>query len=151
MKASVPIMALAVAGFLAQPLSAQDKAPEDDGLSLIQRGIMTLMQNVMREIGPDLDRIGRDMSDSLSRFAPALDDLSVLIDDIGNYTAPERLKNGDIIIRRKPGAPPPPPIGQDLRDLARPPAHPDPARPDPALPEDDIPTARDPSQPEIAL
>lgn len=146
MKASVPIMALAVAGFLAQPLSAQDKAPEDDGLSLIQRGIMTLMQNVMREIGPDLDRIGRDMSDSLSRFAPALDDLSVLIDDIGNYTAPERLENGDIIIRRKPGAPPPPPIGQDLRDLARPPAH-----PDPALPEDDIPTARDPLQPEIAL
>lgn len=146
MKASVPIMALAVAGFLAQPLSAQDKAPEDDGLSLIQRGIMTLMQNVMREIGPDLDRIGRDMSDSLSRFAPALDDLSVLIDDIGNYTAPERLENGDIIIRRKPGAPPPPPIGQDLRDLARPPAH-----PDPALPEDDIPAARDPLQPEIAL
>ena len=148
MKAPVSIMALTVTALLAQPLSAQDTQPppQDDGLSLIQRGIEMLMQNFMREIGPDLDRIGRDMADSLSRFAPALDDLSVLIDDIGNYTAPERLENGDIIIRRKPGAPPPPPIGQDLRDLARPPVE------TPADPDDDkAPHPPDPLQPEIAL
>ena len=144
MKAPMPIIALAVATCLALPATAQDSTPDqgdaDDGISLIQRGFGMLMQNLMRDIGPDLDRIGRDMSDSLSRFAPALEDLSVLIDDIGNYTAPERLDNGDIIIRRKADAPPPPPIGEGLRELTRP-------------PEEDTPPSppTDPLQPEIAL
>lgn len=141
-----PLPALAVAALLALtplPGTAQDLPPKDeDGLSLIERGIGLLMENVLREIGPDLGRIGDDMSGILSRLGPALDDLSVLVDDIGNYQAPERLENGDIIIRRKAGAPPPPPIGDNLRDLARPgPSQDDPAPPAPL----------DPSQPEISL
>lgn len=146
-----PLPALAVAALLALtplPGTAQDLPPEDqDGLSLIERGIGLLMENVLREIGPELGRIGEDMSGVLSRLGPALDDLSVLVDDIGNYQTPERLENGDIIIRRKEGAPPPPPIGDNLRDLARPHPGDDGAVPPPPLELSPL----DPSQPEISL
>lgn len=100
-----------------------DTAPQDeaDGLGLIERGIGMIMQNLWDDLGPDLNRLGGDMSAALSRMAPVLEDLSVLVDDLANYQAPERQENGDIIIRRKPGAPPPPPIGDNLRDFSSPP------------------------------
>jgi hypothetical protein len=37
---------------------------------------------------------------------PFLERLSTLIDDLAAYELPERLPNGDIIIRRSPDAPP---------------------------------------------
>jgi hypothetical protein len=40
---------------------------------------------------------------------PMARELAALLGDVRNYDPPERLPNGDIIIRRKPGAPPPPP------------------------------------------
>lgn len=119
--------------------------PGDDGLSLIERGVGILMQNLWQDVGPDLDRLGQDMSQALSRMSPVLEDLSTLVDDLGNYQAPERLANGDVIIRRKPGAPPPPPIGDSLRNLPAPnsPYGPD-APGSPVVP-------RDPNAPEVEL
>lgn len=121
-----------------QPPAAGDPAPEDqtDGVDLIGRGMGLLMENLLRDVGPDLERLGNDMSGALDRMAPVLKDLSVLVDDLGNYQAPQRLENGDIVIRRKPGAPPPPPLGDSLRDLTTPEAQPSPELPaDPVSPE----------------
>ena len=54
-----------------------------------------------------------DMGGLVAEYRPVLDKLARLMDDIGNYELPpERLANGDILIRRKAGAPPPPPLEQ---------------------------------------
>lgn len=123
---------------LALPGSALAQTATEDGLGLVERGLGIIAENLWNEFGPDLNRLGRDMGGALSDLAPMLEDLAVLVDDLGNYEAPERLENGDVLIRRKPGAPPPPPIGESLggpRDAV------------PAPP--DIPI--DPDQPEIPL
>lgn len=88
-----------------------DDTPED-GLGLVERGIGMMLQNFMTDIAPQLDIIGNRMAEGLDRLGPMLRDIGVLIDDIANYQPPERLENGDILIRRKPGAPPPPAFGQ---------------------------------------
>ena len=44
---------------------------------------------------------------------PMVRDLGRMIGDVSNYLPPEQLANGDIIIRRKPGAPPPPNLAPD--------------------------------------
>lgn len=119
------------------PLTAEPPAErtDEDVTDLIGRGLGMLLDHLMTEMGPELDRLGQDMSGAFSRLAPVLDDLSVLVDDLANYQAPQRLENGDVIIRRKPGAPPPPPIGDSLRPFTTPETAP----------------LRDPAQPEISL
>lgn len=121
---------------LAAPTPALAQTPAEDGLGLVERGLGIVAENLWTEFGPDLNRLGQDMGAALATLAPMLEDLSVLVDDIGNYQAPERLENGDVLIRRKPDAPPPPPIGETLRDM-----------PNPAPPRVPI----DPNQPEIPL
>lgn len=104
-----------------------------------------IMGKLLEQVQPHLDRLGRDLNDTVTSFSPVLNELGTLMDDVGNYQAPERLENGDILIRRRADAPPPPPIGKALRDLMAPdqtlpetapepaPSHPfslpDPARP----------------------
>lgn len=117
----------------------QDSAPEEDGTDLIGRGMGLLMENFMRELEPGLDQLGQDMSGAFSNLSPVLKDLGVLIDDLRHYQAPERLENGDIIIRRRAEAPPAPPIGDDLRNFTTPEDQPEPVVP------------RDPDAPEINL
>ncbi|MDB6176970.1 hypothetical protein PAF17_05540 [Paracoccus sp. Z330] len=117
------------------PVSAQE--PEGNGSGLLQRGIENLMQDFIDDIGPDLNRLGEDMSGALSRMAPVFEDLSTMVDDMENYQMPERLENGDIIIRRRADAPPPPPLGPGLQD------------PDRFQTEPDIPI--NPDAPEIEL
>lgn len=122
---------------LAMPGNAVAQTATEDGLGLVERGLGIIAENLWSELGPDLNRLGRDMGGALSDLAPVLEDLAVLVDDLGNYEVPERLANGDVLIRRKPGAPPPPPIGESLR-------------PDDSAPvAPDIPI--DPDQPEIPL
>lgn len=99
---------LTAGGAIAQPA---DEAPED-GPGLIERGIRMMLQNFMADIAPQMDIIGNRMVEGLDRLGPMLKDIGALIDDIANYQTPERLENGDILIRRKPGAPPPPALGQ---------------------------------------
>ncbi len=61
----------------------------------------------------ELRALGEEAEAMLRRFAEALDPMAerlrALIDDLDAYEAPERLPNGDIIIRRKQEAPGPPP------------------------------------------
>lgn len=123
---------------LAMPATASPQNTAEDGIGLVERGLAIIAENLWNEFGPGLDRLGRDMGGTLADLAPVLEDLSVLVDDLGNYHGPERLENGDVLIRRKADAPPPPPIGESLRRESV---------PTPAPP--DIPI--DPDQPEIQL
>lgn len=117
----------------------QDSAPDEDATDLIGRGMGLLMENFMRELEPGLDRLGQDMTGALNNLSPVLEDLGVLIDDLRNYQAPERLDNGDIIIRRRADAPPAPPIGDDLRGFTAPDDQPEPSFPrNPDAPEIDL-------------
>lgn len=93
----------------AAPLAAQsadpapaDPAPEDEGLSLMQRGAELLLRGLMDEVEPGL----RDMEQALRLMEPELRALVDMVGDLRNYEAPEKLPNGDILIRRKADAPP---------------------------------------------
>lgn len=70
-----------------------------------------LFMDMFTRAQPHLEGLADEMSGLMEDYRPAFQEISRLIDDIGNYQMPpERLPNGDIIIRRKADAPPPPPI-----------------------------------------
>ena len=94
------------------PLAAQETPPRD-GLasSLIEEGAKMLLRGLMSEAEPMLDELDqalREMEPSLREMGPRLKLLVDLMGDVANYEAPERMPNGDILIRRKRGAPPAP-------------------------------------------
>ena len=96
----------------ALPVAAQDKPPEpgtpEEGMSLIERGARILLDGLFREMEPALRDVGPKLRDLQAELGPALEQLLAMIDDVRNYDAPIRLPNGDILIPRRPGAPPPP-------------------------------------------
>ncbi|MDK8871532.1 hypothetical protein [Paracoccus sp. SSJ] len=100
-----------------EPPSEDMPAPESD---MLERGLENFMRNLLDRAEPHLDRLGRDLGDTLGAVAPVFEDIGKLMDDVRNYQAPERLENGDILIRRRADAPPPPPVGDALRDMLRP-------------------------------
>jgi hypothetical protein len=98
-------------------LPAQDApAPStelDQGMSLLQqgaelflRGLMTEVEPKMQEMQKGLDDLGATMGSALDQAQPWITALSSMVDDFGYYDPPERLPNGDIVIRRKADAPP---------------------------------------------
>lgn len=94
-----------VAALLAAPAMAQDTTPdlpEDETPGLMQRGAEMFLRGLMNEMGPSL----REMESALKDVQPEIRKLLALVDDLRNYQSPERLPNGDILIRRKPDAPP---------------------------------------------
>lgn len=98
---------------LAPPEAPAEPAPEGDmaeGLGLLERGAQMVLRGFLDEIEPKMDEIQRGLGDAAKDLGPALDKLLTLFDDFRNYEAPERLPNGDIIIRRRPDAPPPVPL-----------------------------------------
>ena len=104
MKNAALIIALALAP---APLLAQEAAPETpeaeaEGPSLMERGLSLFFEGFQQELEPALD----GMAGALTEMKPALDELMAMVDDITNYSMPEMLENGDIIMRRKPDAPP---------------------------------------------
>ena len=94
-------------------------AETQDGNSLSD-GIEGFMENLLNRAQPSLDQLGQDLGGLADRIGPVLGDIGKMMDDVRNYQAPERLANGDIVIRRKPDAPPPPPVGPSLQDMLRP-------------------------------
>lgn len=87
--------------------------PDSDGGGLLEG----LLNDFITRAQPHLEGLARDMGGLMEDYRPVFEELSKLMDDIGNYQMPpERLPNGDILIRRKPDAPPPPPLG-DLQNL----------------------------------
>lgn len=79
-------------------------------MSLLEKGMAMVLRGVLDEMEPAIGEMQRGIEEAGRDLAPAVDKLISLLDDIRNYDAPERLPNGDIIIRRRPDAPPPPVI-----------------------------------------
>jgi hypothetical protein len=107
MKQKVTAFVLCVALATAQPLTAfaQDSQQnQEEGLSLVERGMRLLFDGLIQEIEPAMG----EMAEALKEIEPMARQLASLIGDVKNYEAPERLENGDIIIRRKLDAPEPP-------------------------------------------
>ncbi len=99
-------LALALTLALAAPLATAQEAapPAEEGSDLMERGARLLFDGLVQQMSPALDEMAAAMADA----EPALRAVLGLMGDIRHYQPPERLPNGDILIRRKPGAPPPP-------------------------------------------
>lgn len=89
---------------LAAPAPAQESQQADppsdlsEGFDLLGEGARLLFRGLMAEMEPALDAMG----EKLKAMEPMLRSLAEMVGDIRNYEAPEKLPNGDIIIRRKP-------------------------------------------------
>lgn len=100
----------------AAPVWAEETSPKpevEEGFSLMEEGAKLLLKGLMAEMEPALDEMGKALSEmqpALKDLQPKMLELLALVDDLTNYQAPERLENGDILIRRKPDAPAPPPL-----------------------------------------
>lgn len=109
-------LALTLTLGLALPALAQEgteQDPVDEGFSLMQEGARLLFRGLMDEMQPAIDDftgMAEELAPALQMLAdemgPALIALMGQIDSIRHYEAPEILPNGDIILRRKPDAPP---------------------------------------------
>lgn len=95
----IAALCLAIAPF---PAQAQET---EEGPGLMERGIQMFLRGLMDEVGPEITQ----MQDALKAMQPEFEKLITLMGDFQNYQPPERLPNGDILIRRKPDAPPVPP------------------------------------------
>lgn len=95
------------------PAPAPDRNQGDGDL---ERDLNSIMDGVFQRLQPHLEGLSNELSATVDEFSPALNQLSGLMDDIGNYERPERLPNGDIVIRRRADAPPPPPL-EELQRL----------------------------------
>ncbi len=93
------------------PFALPDR--QTDGLEGELEGIMG---NLFQRMQPHLEGLANELASTADEFRPALNEFSGLMDDIGNYEKPERLPNGDILIRRRADAPPPPPL-EELQRL----------------------------------
>ncbi|WP_417807853.1 AAA+ family ATPase [Thioclava sp.] len=131
----VPILVACLTGL---PTYAQ--TPESDadrGFSLLEEGAQLLFRGIIEQMRPELEEMQKGLGDAAEQLGPKLRQFMALIDDIKNYEAPERLPNGDILLRRRADAPPPPPL------LSEPPEAPDRDRPDlppghPSVPQNEI-------------
>ena len=90
----------------AAPETAPETAPTEEGPSLMERGLSLFFQGFQQEMEPALGEMGRVLEQLGPTIAPAMERLMTMVDDMTNYEMPEMLENGDIIIRRKPDAPP---------------------------------------------
>jgi hypothetical protein len=108
MKHAVFVIALALSPL---PALAQEAAPPEpdtteEGPSLMERGLSLFFEGFTEEMAPALDEMAQALEQFGPAVAPALQSLMALVDDMTNYEMPEMLENGDILIRRKPDAPP---------------------------------------------
>jgi hypothetical protein len=94
MKALTLTLLLAASPVMAETAPADDV---DQGFSLLQEGAKLLFRGMQSQIEPSL----REMTDALAAAKPQLLDLLNMMGDIDQYHAPERLPNGDIILRHK--------------------------------------------------
>ncbi len=112
------ILALA----LATPLAAAAEEPPKPeqpgkGTSLMEEGAKLLLRGLMAEMEPALDDMAKALEEARPYFedlGPQLTELVRLMGDFRNYEAPVVLPNGDILIRRRPDAPPLHPDGPQL-------------------------------------
>ncbi|MES2145376.1 MAG: hypothetical protein V4516_13700 [Pseudomonadota bacterium] len=100
-----PVVVIALcAGPLAAETPAVPETGTDDGASLMEEGAKLFMRGILSQMEPALDEMGKALDEvepSLRALQPKLRELMALVGDLQNYRAPEKLPNGDIILRRK--------------------------------------------------
>lgn len=111
MKHAVSVGILAGALAIAAPAAAQDDSELSEGLGLLGEGTRLIFEGLMEEMRPMLEEARPYFEDEV---LPFLNRMGELMDDVTSYELPERLPNGDIIIRRSPDAPEfVPEVGED--------------------------------------
>lgn len=116
-----------IACLAATPTLAQNDpaggAAEPEGFDLMQEGAELLFRGLMDEMEPALEslqelgeQVGPMFDQLTAEMAAALATVIAKIDDLTYYEMPEILENGDIIIRRKPDAPPYEPAPEQPED-----------------------------------
>ena len=107
-------LALSVA--LAPPAAAQEggavEDPLGEGMKLFERGAELFLRGLMDEIGPQLEQLRPQFEGMAEELGPMIAALLDLVDEIDAYHLPERLPNGDILLRRKV-PPEPSPVPRD--------------------------------------
>jgi len=87
---------------------AQDNEAPDpslgEGMDLLGEGARMILEGILDDMRPMLDEAQPFFREE---FLPMLQRLGEVMDDLTLYDLPERLPNGDIIIRRSPDAPAP--------------------------------------------
>jgi hypothetical protein len=87
-----------VLSLLAAPAFADTPVvPPATDTDLIEQGAEMLLRGLLGHIEPKM----KEMGDAFAEMQPKFQELMAMVDDIRNYHAPERLPNGDILIRRK--------------------------------------------------
>lgn len=78
---------------------------------ILGEGIRRMMEGLAEDLRPQMqefaNKIGPTLEGFIDEMGPALNDLAEMIGDLNAYHPPERLPNGDIILRRKTPLPPP--------------------------------------------
>lgn len=83
---------------LSLTISASAQEGDDDGSSMMDRGVRQFLEGLLLEMEPALD----DVRAFLEQMGPAMEEILKEVQDWSAYEPPEFLDNGDIIIRRKP-------------------------------------------------
>lgn len=73
---------------------------------MLMRGLMAEVAPTLDDLRGSLEQIGPELGEFIAAMGPALADFLSQVDDFIHYDTPEFLPNGDIIMRRKPDAPP---------------------------------------------
>ena len=98
---------------LAAPATAQETDTER-GFDLLREGSRMIIEGILEDVRPMIEEARPFFEEEM---LPFLESLGELIDDLSAYELPERLPNGDIIIRRSPDHPWPgpeePEVGKD--------------------------------------
>lgn len=78
----------------------------------MERGAQLFFEGLMQEMAPALDELtelmeeaGPALQEFITQMGPKLKTVLEDVEDWSDYSAPEVLPNGDIIIRRKPDVP----------------------------------------------
>ncbi len=99
---------------LAAPAAAEGEGDTERGFDLLREGSRLIIEGLMDDMRPMLEEARPFFEEEM---LPFLETLGNLIDDLSAYEMPERLPNGDIIIRRSPDHPWPDPdepqVGED--------------------------------------
>ena len=101
------LYACAVIGALMSgPAFAEEQSGDlSEGLGLMERGALMFFRGLTDEIEPELDKMMDELQPALRGLAeniePAFRELADMIGEMNQYHPPERLPNGDIILRRK--------------------------------------------------
>ena len=82
---------------MAASAAAQDEGDTERGFDLLREGSRMILEGLMDDMRPMIEDARPFFEEEM---LPFLESLGALIDDLSAYEMPERLPNGDIIIRR---------------------------------------------------